>query len=503
MRPNTSIIIAAHNEEHRIAPLVQRLNAWVRTLEVIVVANGCTDKTASRARSAGARVVEYSDPLGPDVGRAIGLSVAKGDILLVIDADLDLYPWQLRPFVEAVEKGVDIALNFYPLPWTKRYQHPTAIAKHAVNLFSGRFDLAACSLTAVPHALSKRVVEGMGPHVFAVPPVAQVTATLAGSYRIEPVARVPVGKLNPKRSRHHQIQMKELIIGDCLEAIHVIHGAKGLRGGFTDLNRKRYVIPYTNEITDVIGGEQPVHTLAIIPTQGEENLPYIVASTAKAEVAQTLIIENGMKQSVAHMYENESFNRVSVLNFEDALGHDVGRAIGCGIQKANIYLFMDSDIRIRADDIKRFIDGLENVDVALNNLDAVLPLQKQVDAPSIVKRFLNLVCGRPDLGVASLTAIPNAMKGDVIETIGREVLAVPPLAQVKAILAGFRVEAVHSVDVISRNTYRPELHSRESGRPIAKLIIGDYLEALYYLQSQKGVRVNFPDTMRRRDVLED
>ncbi len=501
MRPNTSVIIAARNEESRIASLVRRLKSWNQCLEVIVVANGCRDNTVKRAMHAGARVIEYQESLGPDVGRAIGLSVARGDVLLVVDADLNLFPTQLYPFVRAVERGVDIALNFYPIPGTKRYQHPTAIAKHAVNLFAKRFDLAACSLTAVPHALSRRVVEGIGPNLFAIPPVAQVAAILDKSYRIQRVAHVPVGKMNPIRSTTHQKRMKELIIGDCLEAIHFIHEKRGPRGGFTDLNRKREFIPIFNEAGNDEPEEASTQILAIIPTQGETALPGIIASLAKAHVEQTLIVENGSAKSWADLYQNSSDSHVTILNFADALGHDVGRAIGCTTQKAGGYLFTDADIGIAAKDMKIFVDALQTVDVALNRLDDILPKDRQVDPPSIVKRFLNLVCGRPDLGVASLTAIPHAMKGNVIDSIGAKALAVPPVAQVKALLAGFRVQAVHPVDVVRKNLYRPSLHSHFNGQPIAKLILGDYLEALWYLQSQTGIRVYYPDRSRRRDML--
>ncbi len=490
----TSIIIAARNEANKIQPLVSRLKKWRHCFEVIVVANGCSDSTARRARRAGARVLEFEEPLGPDVGRAIGIAAAKGDIYLVLDADLRIYPNQLNPFVLAVEKGVDIALNRYPLPETVRFQHPTAVAKHALNLFAERPDLAACSLTAVPHALSRRVVKGIGAYAFAVPPVAQAAAMLSGSYRIEPVAHVPVGILNPMRSKDHQKRMRNLIIGDCLEAVHLIHLKKGVRGGFTDLHRKRELIP----AFDDTGVEELTHIAAVVPAQGEDSLLDVVESLSMTGVGQVVVVQNGSEKI---RFKHASQKHVKSFHYDESVGHDVGRAIGCAKLKANGYFITDADILMKPTDMKEFMDALKKVDVALNSLDEVLPKESQTDAPSIVKRFVNLACNRPDLGVASLTAIPHAITRQVVESIGVDALAVPPLAQVKAILAGFSVQTVHSVDVIHTNAYRPKLHAPSSGRPVSKLITGDCLEALFYLQSQIGIRAYFPDNLRRRDLL--
>jgi hypothetical protein len=492
MSRRTSIIIAARNEADRIQPLVQRLKDWRYCLEVIVVANGCTDKTAKRAKRAGASVIEFEEALGPDVGRAIGIAAAKGDIYLVIDADLPVTPNQLLPFIKAVENGVDIALNRYPLLGTIRFQHPTAIAKHALNLFANRPDLAACSLTAVPHALSKRVVEGIGPALFGVPPAAQALAMLDGRYRIEPVSHVPVGMMNPFRSMEHQRRMKNLIIGDCLEAIHLIHMKKGKRGGFTDLNRRRELIPVSRERKR----GRSVSIAAVVPAQDERSLPDVVDSLTKMSVGHILVVQNGSPYEMQVHSEH-----VSTLYYPELVGHDVPRAIGCAMQKADAYLITDADIKISPYDMKKYVDSLETVDVALNRLDEILPKRRQIDAPSIVKRFINIACKRPDLGVASLTAIPHALTRDVVDTIGFEALAVPPLAQVKAMLAGFTIEAVHPVDVVHKNAYRPSMHGPRRGNPVAKLIIGDCLEAIYYLQSQTGVRGDFPDELRKRDAL--
>ena len=60
----TTVVMPAHNEENVIGPaLVSLLTAPVGEIDVIVVANGCTDRTVERARAASdrVRVVEVAD----------------------------------------------------------------------------------------------------------------------------------------------------------------------------------------------------------------------------------------------------------------------------------------------------------------------------------------------------------------------------------------------------------------------------------------------------------
>ena len=82
-----SVIIPAHNEE---AYLRATLNALRKqhysNCEVIVVANGCTDRTEDVAREHCDRLVVLSQKsLG--VARNLGARMAKGELLIFLDAD--------------------------------------------------------------------------------------------------------------------------------------------------------------------------------------------------------------------------------------------------------------------------------------------------------------------------------------------------------------------------------------------------------------------------------
>lgn len=87
-----SVVIPAHNEERVISATLRAIDAQrPRVHEVIVVCNGCRDRTAERARAGGARVV-VTERRGVSLARNLGARHATGDTLLFVDADVRLEP---------------------------------------------------------------------------------------------------------------------------------------------------------------------------------------------------------------------------------------------------------------------------------------------------------------------------------------------------------------------------------------------------------------------------
>ena len=94
-----SVIIPAYNEELGIEQVVRRMGAafknagWTpeKDFEIIVVDDGSTDKTASLAQNAGARVISH--PANRGYGRSLvtGFDQARHDWVLMIDGD-ESYP---------------------------------------------------------------------------------------------------------------------------------------------------------------------------------------------------------------------------------------------------------------------------------------------------------------------------------------------------------------------------------------------------------------------------
>ncbi|MGF6356838.1 hypothetical protein ABIE27_004762 [Paenibacillus sp. 4624] len=239
-QPVLSVIIPAMNEERTIAAVVREAKRICRNAEVLVIVNGSTDGTANEADRAGARVLHYPEALGHDAGRRIGAAAARGQILLFTDADIPIPAEHLAPYVQAVLNGVDVALNNYNGPVTRSPVHPVVEAKHMLNSLLSRSDLGGASMTAIPHALSRKALEIIGVSSLETPPLAHAKA-IFGGLRVHAVHHVPVGKWNAVRTRERggADPLSQVVLNDHLEAIRWITDTRGPRGGYPDLQRVR------------------------------------------------------------------------------------------------------------------------------------------------------------------------------------------------------------------------------------------------------------------------
>jgi hypothetical protein len=241
--PVVSVIIPVMNERKTIAAVVREARRVHPSSEVIVVANGSRDGSARIASRSGARVYSYPEPLGHDVGRSIGASKARGSVLLFIDGDMVIRARELRPFVRAIESGeVDVALNDYDGPINKLRVHGVVLAKYALNAMLRRIDLGGASMTAVPHAISRRGLETIGTEALSVPPLAHAKAASKG-LTVRTVHYVPVGAMNkPRLSRERKQSIEPLIVGDHLEAVEWLVSQHGDRGGCEEIQRQRELV---------------------------------------------------------------------------------------------------------------------------------------------------------------------------------------------------------------------------------------------------------------------
>jgi glycosyltransferase involved in cell wall biosynthesis len=101
-----SVIIPALNEEDPIAGVVRGVAATKIPADIIVVDNGSTDRTADRARDAGARVV--SEPV-PGYGRACMAGIRalspECDIVVFLDGDGSDCPELMNQLVDPIAAG--------------------------------------------------------------------------------------------------------------------------------------------------------------------------------------------------------------------------------------------------------------------------------------------------------------------------------------------------------------------------------------------------------------
>ena len=105
MKPDISIIIPAYNEEDFIGDTLKSVfnSDFTGTYEVIVVCNGCTDKTAQIAGDTAAKVFSISTKGTPEAAN-YGAKQAEGTTLAFLDADSVISGNLLEEVLKAVNK---------------------------------------------------------------------------------------------------------------------------------------------------------------------------------------------------------------------------------------------------------------------------------------------------------------------------------------------------------------------------------------------------------------
>lgn len=111
MKPALSVIIPCRNGTNYLAEAVAsvREQALDSPLEIIVVDDGSTDRTADLARSLGCTVVSIPHS-GLSAARNTGLRHARGKYILFLDHDDRLRPGALQTLLTALEDAEDAGM---------------------------------------------------------------------------------------------------------------------------------------------------------------------------------------------------------------------------------------------------------------------------------------------------------------------------------------------------------------------------------------------------------
>lgn len=99
-----SIIIPAFNEEESIPSVLADIKGILDPLglnyEILVVDDGSQDRTAEVASNSGARVISHPDNIGNGASVKTGIRAARGELLLMMDADGQHPPGMIPALLE-------------------------------------------------------------------------------------------------------------------------------------------------------------------------------------------------------------------------------------------------------------------------------------------------------------------------------------------------------------------------------------------------------------------
>ncbi len=167
MKPLFSVIIPAHNEEKYIRRCIRSIrkaaSAFQENVEIVVVCNRCTDRTGKIAKKLGARVLTNEDRCIARVRNA-GISEAKGEIIVTIDADNRMTGGTLQEIYELLQSGryigggAPIRFERYSFPlWCNDMMCRLSFA--VTGLYSGMFWAKKETFDAIGGFADKKAME--------------------------------------------------------------------------------------------------------------------------------------------------------------------------------------------------------------------------------------------------------------------------------------------------------------------------------------------------------
>ena len=119
-----SVVIPCHNEAENIVECLRRVPPMGRWTEIVVVDDGSTDETRQKvketmARDSRVRLVMLERNQGKANAVRAGFQAAKGDVLMILDADMAVPPEELPKFLTPLQNGTADFVNgtrlIYPM----------------------------------------------------------------------------------------------------------------------------------------------------------------------------------------------------------------------------------------------------------------------------------------------------------------------------------------------------------------------------------------------------
>lgn len=110
-----SVVVPLFNEQDNIAALQREVAAALagRDYELILVDDCSTDATLARIeRSPGVRVIEFAKNTGQSAAMYAGIHAARGEVIALLDGDLQNDPADIPKLLAELERGYDLVCGY-------------------------------------------------------------------------------------------------------------------------------------------------------------------------------------------------------------------------------------------------------------------------------------------------------------------------------------------------------------------------------------------------------
>lgn len=169
--PQVSVIVPLYNEEENVAELQAQLEAALAgfTHELVFVDDGSTDATAANVKtSPSVRLLRFRKNAGQSAAMYAGIHAAEGDVIVMIDGDLQNDPADIPALVNKLNEGHDLVCGYRAKRKDtafKRLQSRIANAVRSRFIGDGVRD-TGCSLKAMRRDCRTALVPFNGMHRF-------------------------------------------------------------------------------------------------------------------------------------------------------------------------------------------------------------------------------------------------------------------------------------------------------------------------------------------------
>jgi dolichol-phosphate mannosyltransferase len=170
-RPHLSVVVPLYNERDNVSRLQAELAAALGQMdyELILVDDGSTDGTAELVQVAETtRLIQFERNAGQSAAMYAGMHAARGELITLLDGDLQNDPADIPRLLEEIEKGADLVCGY------RRKRKDTIIKRissRIANAIRSRFTGdgvrdTGCTLKAMRRECVSALVPFYGMHRF-------------------------------------------------------------------------------------------------------------------------------------------------------------------------------------------------------------------------------------------------------------------------------------------------------------------------------------------------